>query len=85
MTTSTINRPAPQHADQHPGGRGFNHYVRKEMITESIVNGTPVTALCGATYVIRAQGGEVAGSGKLEVCAPCSDLHAQKMERWFDK
>ncbi|GAA5227261.1 DUF3039 domain-containing protein [Paeniglutamicibacter antarcticus] len=81
MTTSTTSTTAPQSIDLNANGRGFNHFALKNQITESIVMGTPVTALCGATYVIQAQGGGTARGPKLAVCAMCKDLHENMIER----
>ncbi len=62
-----------------PGDDNFsqtvNHYVPKRQITESIVMGTKVTALCGVRYVIKAQGGGSAAATSAIVCPLCADVY----------
>ncbi|WP_402843727.1 DUF3039 domain-containing protein [Microbacterium sp. GXS0129] len=47
-----------------------NHYVKKADITAGIVHGTPVTAPCGAMFVLRARGGDVAAHGPQTIICP---------------
>lgn len=54
-----------------------NHYAPKHQITESIITGKPVTALCGHRYVVNGQGGgstQSKGSGSV-VCPLCADIY----------
>lgn len=58
--------------------RRINHYVSKADITESIVTGKRVTALCGETFVATAQGNGSAAApfrGRTVICQPCKSIH----------
>ncbi|MCV2396153.1 DUF3039 domain-containing protein [Actinotalea sp. M2MS4P-6] len=53
-----------------PGDRErFAHYVRKEKILESAVNGTPVIALCGKVWVPGRD------PSKFPVCPVCKEIY----------
>jgi hypothetical protein len=58
----------------------FSHYVDKEKITEAMVNGTPVVALCGKVWVPSRD------PKKYPVCPECKrlfDLGAEgRMNEW---
>ena len=47
----------------------FSHYVRKEKITESMVTGKPVTALCGKKWVPSRD------PEKFPVCPTCKEIY----------
>lgn len=47
----------------------FAHYVRKEKITESMVTGKPVTALCGKKWVPSRD------PEKFPVCPTCKEIY----------
>lgn len=54
----------------------LNHYVNKSAITESIVTGIPVKALCGVRFVIESHGdGETSIQGAA-VCPLCGIVYA---------
>jgi hypothetical protein len=53
MESTTLDRKSAT-SDADPV---INCYVRKSDITESLIFGTEVTALCGDTFVVTAQGG----------------------------
>lgn len=60
------------------GRRRVNHFVSKADITESIVTGKRITALCGESFVATAQGnGSTASTsrGRTVICQPCKDIH----------
>ena len=56
MTTATSNTDTIQEertdvrSDDGDHDR-FRHYVRKDKLTEALINGTPVRALCGKVWV----------------------------------
>lgn len=55
-----------------------NHYTTKAEITRSIVEGTPVKALCGETWVVRGSaGGRVSKrtNGVLVICPLCAHIY----------
>lgn len=55
-------------------GAGYNHIAPWEDITRSLVEGTPLRALCGASFVVEAQGGGEVSSSRLEDCPSCDNL-----------
>ena len=46
----------------------FSHYVEKDKLTEAMVMGTPVTALCGKVWVPSR------APEKFPVCPECKDI-----------
>ena len=46
----------------------FSHYVEKEKLTEAMVMGTPVVALCGKVWVPSRDG------TKFPVCPDCKEI-----------
>ena len=46
----------------------FSHYVPKDKLTEAMVNGTPVIALCGKVWVPSRD------PQKFPVCPDCKDI-----------
>lgn len=51
------------------------HYVKKSKITESLVYGVEVTAICGERLVVACGGG---GAGETRpICERCSDIHSR--------
>lgn len=67
---TTLEVPQTRNADEGHGS-GLNHYVKKDMITCSIVKGVKVTALCGTRYVVNAQGAGKASRSDYAVCGDC--------------
>lgn len=69
--TKTIERPDTRErtstGDDTPR---FFHYVKKDSIVESAVNGTMVVALCGETFPVRKQ----AKPGS-PVCPDCERIY----------
>lgn len=47
----------------------FAHYVRKEKILESALNGTPVIALCGKVWVPNRD------PSKYPICPECKEIY----------
>ena len=52
----------------------FAHYVQKEKILESAVNGTPVRALCGKIWTPGRD------PGKFPVCPECKEIYERMSE-----
>lgn len=72
--SSTIDRPQPRvQGSRRPT---LNHYVNKAEITRSVVTGGPVTALCGATYVVTAHGGGRTDAPTAAVCDTCASIYS---------
>ena len=46
----------------------FAHYVEKDLITEALVNGTPVVALCGKIWV------PFRDPSKYPICPICDEI-----------
>jgi hypothetical protein len=69
--------PVPTDAGDH---ERFSHYVDKDKITEAMVTGTPVVALCGKVWVPSRD------PKKYPVCPECKrlfDLGAEgRLEEW---
>ncbi len=66
--TSTIERvDTKEQVD--PGDRErFSHYARKEKITESMVTGEPIVALCGKVWVPSRD------PNRYPVCPACKEI-----------
>lgn len=56
----------------------FSHYVPKGKLTEAMVNGTPVVALCGKVWV------PTRNPERFPVCPLCKDIY-DKMRPGKDK
>lgn len=50
------------------------HYVKKDKILESIVDGIEVTAICGAQFVVVPTSSGSRG-GDSEICERCVDIY----------
>lgn len=62
----------PEVADVEPGDHDrFSHYVPKAKLTEALINGTPVVALCGKVWVPSRD------PEKYPVCPECKDIKAK--------
>ena len=49
--TETIQEEQSRLSPDDGGHDRFRHYVRKDKLTEALINGTPVRALCGKVWV----------------------------------
>ena len=65
--TQSDVRPDLSHGDGDH--ERFAHYVKKQKITESAVNGTPVIALCGKVWVPNRD------PKKYPVCPECKEIY----------
>jgi hypothetical protein len=75
VSTSTETSTKPQTSNFKPI---VNHYTSKAEILQSIIEGTPVKALCGETYVVKARGGgqvRQKTNGVLVICPLCAHIH----------
>lgn len=58
--------------DAEPGDHDrFSHYVPKAKLTEAMINGTPVVALCGKVWVPSRD------PERYPVCQECKDIKAK--------
>lgn len=64
--TGSETRQAPAEPGDHDL---FSHYAPKDKITDAMVFGTPVTALCGKTWVPSRDG------TKFPLCPQCKDTY----------
>lgn len=58
-------RTTPQEPGDHDR---FSHYIEKKKMTDALVTGTPVTALCGKTWVPTRDG------EKFPTCPRCREV-----------
>ncbi len=49
--TGVLEREEQLHATEPGDHERFKHFVQKDKLTEAIINGTPVVALCGKVWV----------------------------------
>ncbi|MBK9725558.1 MAG: DUF3039 domain-containing protein [Actinomycetales bacterium] len=69
-STSVLEREQTQEQVVEPGDHErFAHYVRKEKITEAMVLGTPVVALCGKVWVPSRD------PQRFPVCPMCKEIY----------
>ncbi len=63
---------SPLLEDAEPGDHDrFSHYVPKAKLTEAMINGTPVMALCGKVWVPSRD------PERYPVCPECKDIKAK--------
>jgi DUF3039 family protein len=67
LGTLTDERPAPRLDDGDH--ERFAHYAAKDKITESMVTGTPITALCGKVWVPSRD------PKRYPVCPECKEIY----------
>lgn len=68
VQTIEDTRTSPVHTPLEPGDHErFSHYVEKDKLTEAMVLGTPVVALCGKTWVPSRD------PERYPVCPECKD------------
>ena len=68
VQTIEDTRTSPDDVPLEPGDHErFSHYVEKDKLTEAMVMGTPVVALCGKTWVPSRD------PEKYPVCPECKD------------
>ena len=69
----------PEHGDHER----FSHYADRDKITEAMVTGTPVVALCGKVWVPSRD------PSKFPVCPECQRLYdlgpEGRMKEWQEK
>ena len=65
--TQTLEETRTQPADEGDHEK-FSHYVPKDKLTEAMVMGTPVIALCGKVWVPSR------APEKFPVCPDCKDI-----------
>lgn len=67
--TTTLERPDTRTADQDDAPKFF-HYVQKDKVVDSVVNGTFVVALCGESFPVTAQ-----AKPDSPVCPECERIY----------
>ena len=68
VQTVQDTRTAPEETPVEPGDHErFSHYVEKDKLTEAMVMGTPVVALCGKVWVPSRD------PERFPVCPECKD------------
>ncbi len=65
-----VENPAVDEAEPGDHDR-FSHYVPKAKLTEAMINGTPVIALCGKVWVPSRD------PERYPVCQECADIKAK--------
>jgi len=68
MQTDTLIKPDPVLSDEGDHDR-FSHYVKKDKIVSSSVEGTPLTALCGKVWIPSRD------PKKYPICPECKDIY----------
>lgn len=64
--TITRERVEPRHEDGDE--ERFSHYVPKHKLTEAMINGTPVIALCGKVWV------PTRNPDRFPICPACKEI-----------
>ena len=67
--TRTVTTGRPDIRPDHGDHERFSHYVDKSKVTEAMVLGTPVVALCGKVWVPSRD------PKKFPVCPMCQELY----------
>ena len=66
--TATITDERVEYSTDNGDHERFSHYAEKDKITEALVLGTPVTALCGKVWVPSRD------PERFPVCPECKDI-----------
>ena len=66
--TSTLTEEHVELRTDHGDHERFSHYAEKQKITEAMVLGTPVTALCGKVWVPSRD------PSRFPICPTCKEL-----------
>ena len=66
--TSTITEERVEVSTDNGDHERFSHYAQKEKITEAMVLGTPVTALCGKVWVPSRD------PSRFPICPTCKEI-----------
>ncbi|MGH3415236.1 MAG: DUF3039 domain-containing protein [Actinocrinis sp.] len=67
--TATITEERVEVSTDHGDHERFSHYAEKEKITEAMVLGTPVTALCGKVWVPSRD------PSRFPICPTCKEIY----------
>ena len=67
----TITKERTEHQYQDGDHERFSHYVPKDKLTEAMVMGTPVIALCGKVWVPSRN------PDRFPVCPMCKEIWAE--------
>jgi hypothetical protein len=66
--TATITEERTQVSTDNGDHERFSHYAEKQKITEAMVLGTPVTALCGKVWVPSRD------PSRFPICPTCKEI-----------
>jgi hypothetical protein len=66
--TSTVTEERVEVSTDHGDHERFSHYAEKDKITEAMVLGTPVTALCGKVWVPSRD------PSRFPICPTCKEI-----------
>lgn len=69
--SDTLTRERIEEQYEEGDEERFSHYVPKNKLTEAMVNGTPVIALCGKVWVPHRN------PDKYPVCPACKEIWSQ--------
>lgn len=78
--TTTIHEERTDYRLDEGDHERFSHYVDKDKLTEALVLGTPVVALCGKVWVPSRD------PQRFPVCPQCKELYdmgPEARQRWF--
>jgi Protein of unknown function (DUF3039) len=76
-TSGTILEKPVEHPVEHGDHERFSHYAAKDKITEAMVLGTPVKALCGKVWVPSRD------PSRFPICPECKEIFEDD-RRFFD-
>jgi hypothetical protein len=66
--TATITEERVEYSTDNGDHERFSHYAEKDKITEALVLGTPVTALCGKVWVPSRD------PSRFPICPTCKEI-----------
>jgi hypothetical protein len=73
--TETTEQVKPDVSTTEPGDHErFSHYAPKDQITKAMVEGTPIVALCGKTWVPSRD------ASKFPVCPDCRYIYEHRSD-----
>lgn len=69
LTDNTTDDKVDEYVGEPGDDEKFSHYAPKDAITDAMVFGTPVTALCGKQWT------PTRDPSKFPVCPECKDIY----------
>jgi len=75
LMTETTEQVKPDLSTTEPGDHErFSHYAPKNQITKAMVEGTPIVALCGKTWVPSRD------ASKFPICPDCQYIYEHRSD-----